>query len=428
MVGDNGLGAALWWRRVLLFVKPPVQLGRSEWALLLVLGTTNVVNAYDFSILTLALPQIQSGLEVSEEQIGGVISVIRLGVIPALLLTALADRNGRRRLLLLTIVGFTVATFLTAFARTPAQFMLLQFLARMFIAAEDMLAVVVLAEELDARARGWGIGLFIAFGGIGHGLGSVLFSRIETLPYGWRALSAIGVLPLLWIAWYRRGLKETRRFEAHRASQRSLPDLWRPFRRLVSAYPGRLSALVGAVLPCYFMLSTALAFQSKFLQEQHGFSPGRVALLTITGGAVALFGNLAAGAFSDVLGRRPVLIGALLLNAAAVGAFYNSPAAWIIPVWVLMFFTFFGLEVLFSAFGAELFPTSYRSTASGVRALAMGLGTALGLWLEGGLYGLTGSHGSAVTWMLAVALVSPLVVAFWVPETAGRELEEIAPD
>ena len=71
------------WQQAVFFFRPPEPLGRSNWLLLLALGTTNVINAYDFSILTLALPQIQTDLGVSEEEIGRVISVVRLGVIPA---------------------------------------------------------------------------------------------------------------------------------------------------------------------------------------------------------------------------------------------------------------------------------------------------------------------------------------------------------
>ena len=89
---------------------------------------------------------------------------------------------------------------------------------------------------------------------------------------------------------------------------------------------------------------------------------------------------------------------------------------------------FTGLDVLFAALGSELFPTSYRSTASGVRAAVATLGGALGLWLEGSLFAVTGSHSEAITLMLAAVLVSPLLVALFLPESARLELEEISPE
>ncbi|MDX1649798.1 MAG: MFS transporter, partial [Myxococcota bacterium] len=141
-----------------------------QWSLLGLLGAAELFDQYDVGILGLALKQIQEGLGIPESQIGPVTAVARLGVLPAFALTVLADRLGRRRLLLATIVGLTLSTFATAFAQDAVQFMALQFVARSFIYAETMLAVVVLAEELDAAERGWGIGMLGALGALGHGL------------------------------------------------------------------------------------------------------------------------------------------------------------------------------------------------------------------------------------------------------------------
>lgn len=192
-----------WLRR--LFA-PPHPLPSSQHRLLLLLGTAFALNNYDFGILSLALPQIQADLHVAEEEAGRLAAVARLGVLPALLFGLLADRHGRRRLLVFTVIGFSVCTLLTAFVRTAAEFMLLQFLARVFTAAEEMLAIVVVTEELDADARGWGVGVLAAFGGLGHGLASLLYAQVEAMPYGWRSLYVLGAAPLLLLAWLRRGL------------------------------------------------------------------------------------------------------------------------------------------------------------------------------------------------------------------------------
>jgi hypothetical protein len=92
-----------------------------------------------------------------------------------------------------------------------------------------------------------------------------------------------------------------------------------------------------------------------------------------------------------------------------------------------MMFTFMGCDVLFGALGSELFPTCYRSTASGVRLLASSVGGALGLWVESLLFPLAGSHATAITWMMAAAVVAPLIILLFIPETAARELEEVSP-
>ena len=54
-------------------------------------------------------------------------------------------------------------------------------------------------------------------------------------------------------------------------------------------------------------------------------------------------------------------------------------------------------------------------------------GGSAGLWLESQLFPLAGSHALAITWLLGLAWIAPLVVLFFLPETARRELEEIAP-
>jgi putative MFS transporter len=394
-----------------------------------VLGVTFLLNQYDMAILGLALPQIQAGLGVREEEVGQLMAGVRLGAVGALALALLADRIGRRTLLLGTILGFTLCTTLTAFAPGPREFLALQFGARAFITAEEVIAIVVVAEELAASDRGWGLGILAAFGALGHGLSSVVFGFVDVLPFGWRALYVVGAIPLLVIAWIRRGLRETHRFETERAARKEegLAALLQPVRDLLILYPRRMAALAAAVVAFGFVVATALSFVSKTLQEVHGYAPPQVTILFICGGALAMVGYAVSGVLADRLGRRRVMIAGLLLNGLGVALFYNASGALVIAAWIGMMFTFMGCDVLFGALGSELFPTSYRSTASAVRMMALTVGGVSGLWVEGVLYPLAGTHGAAITWMVAAAVVAPLVLLLFIPETAARELEEIAP-
>jgi MFS family permease len=167
---------------VLDSLRPPDGVTARNKRLLAVLGVTFLLNQYDMALLGLALPQIQAGLAVSEEAVGSLLATVRLGVVGALLLAVLADRAGRRTLLLATILGFTLTTTLTAFARDANEFAMLQFAARAFITAEEIVAIVVVTEELPARARGWGLGILAALGALGHGLASIGFGFVEVLP------------------------------------------------------------------------------------------------------------------------------------------------------------------------------------------------------------------------------------------------------
>lgn len=420
-----------WWMRALPFLGRPPALTTHQWHLLGVVGTATLFASYGMSLLGLALRQIQAGLQVAEAEVGGLTAIVRLGVIPALILTALADHIGRRVLLLAAIVGLTLMTFVTAFAQSAAQFTAAQFGARVFIDAEIMLAVVVIAEEFDADIRGWGIGMLGALATLGHGVAALAFALVNLLPFGWRALYVIGVMPLLLLPWFRRSLAETRRFELHREAQEANVG-WsaalQPFRNLVGMYPDRMIALCAAIVPIAFTLETAMIFVSKSLQEGHGYSPASVAGLFLTMGILAPIGNVVAGALADRFGRKGVIIVGILANGLSIALFYNADGFWVPPIFGLMVLTMSMVLILFATLGSELFPTSYRSTASGVRWMVAALGAALGLWVEGVLYGVAGSHARAITWMLVITPIAPVIVAFFLPETANQELEDIAPE
>jgi len=93
-----------------------------------------------------------------------------------------------------------------------------------------------------------------------------------------------------------------------------------------------------------------------------------------------------------------------------------------------MLFTHLGGEVTLAAYGAEMFPTSQRSTASGARSVAATSGGVAGLAMVSVLFGVVGSNWYAISLLCAVGFLAPLIVAATFPETAGRTLEEIAPE
>jgi len=399
-----------------------------EWRLVVLLGAANAANGYDLGIVTLALPAIQAALAIPEAQVGTVLALIRLGVLAALGIGVLADRWGRRALLLATIVGFTACTVVTAGVPNAAAFVAAQLFARVFIAAEDMLGIVVVAEEIVAARRGLALGVLAALGGVGHGAAAVSYAVVGRGPYGWRLLYLAGAVPLVVVAWLRRSLVETRRFVAHRTRHagRVVPP-WAPLATLVREHPARVVALVAMILPIYFVTAPALAFQSKFLQETHGYSPATVAFLYFVGGIVSVTTQLAVGRASDAVGRKPAALVMLALNATGTFLLYRGGGPAVIAGWLLMVAAYLGLDVMLGALGSELFPTAYRSTASAVRAVTATLGAASGLALEGTLFTATGNHGAAISWMLVPLVFVPFALAA-LPETARRELEDITPE
>jgi predicted MFS family arabinose efflux permease len=181
-----------------------------------------------------------------------------------------------------------------------------------------------------------------------------------------------------------------------------------------------------------FVLAVAGAsggfFSAKYLQEAHGWTPRAAGFMVFFGGAFAIVGNTVAGRLSDRYGRKRVAIAFVLGDAVLTIAFYLVGGLALVPIWILMIFCGLGAGVTLSAFGSEMFPTSYRSTASGARVVVATLGATLGLALESVLYASVGSHWTAIPMLAAVGLLGPLVIAATFPETAGRRLEEISPE
>ena len=234
-------------------------------------------------------------------------------------------------------------------------------------------------------------------------------------------------MPLLAVAWLRRGLPETQRFE-HAKQQRAANSIaFAPLLALARMYPGRMALLLAVLVPFEFVVIVGATFMTKTLQQVHGWSPGGVTALFVVGGALAIIGNIAAGLASDRIGRRTTMALLLALYGLACFGFYNSTAWLVAPLWIAMIFASEGAGVLFKVLGSELFPTSYRSTASAFRGLVGTLAGSFGLWLESQLYPLVGSHAGVISTLLPVLLL-PILLGFRLPETATRELEQIAPE
>ncbi len=419
------------WLRFAPFLGRPPALTRHQWRVVGLIAIVNIFDQYDLMLFSLALKQIQSDLAIPEAQLGELGAIIRLGALPAFVFGVLADRIGRRRVLLITIVAYTALTGATAFAPNATTFVVLQFLARTFAVAEVMLAYVVIAEELDPDARGWGAGALAALGALGNGLALGLFAAVDILPMGWRSLYLIGLIPLALIAWLRRSLPETKRYAAHAATRRAdsvRTGTIQPIIDLVRMYPGRFLMIASVVFLLNFAENSAGFFSAKYLQEEHGWQPWNYALLGLTGGFVGIFGATFAGRLSDLYGRRWVAIVFLTAQPLLVLAFYHAFGWALVPLWIGMLFAGIAGGVVLAAFANEMFPTSYRSTASGARVIASTLGGVLGLWIESILFGVLHSHWSAISLLMTVGLVAPLIVWTFFPETSGRELEDISPE
>lgn len=388
------------------------------------------VEEYDLAMLTAALPYIARDLSMAETDFGLYLGVIRLGALLSFLVIPFADRIGRRRVFLISLVITGLATFLTGFSQSPEQFVALQMLTRTFFVTGSAVAFVVITEEFPAAHRGWGVGMLGALGVCGHGLAMLLYSVSEHLPYGWRFLYFIGLLPVLCFPLFRRRIPETTRFRKHETDSSIEPDVgrmrWaRPLIELAREHPARAAgiALVG-FLPAVGLIS-AFQFTGYFTQTIHGWSRGEYAAMVFVAGAIGIIGNVAAGRLGDRLGRR--LVGLVLLGSFPlwVGIFYHGPG-WSLPfAWIGLVFSSSGGRIILRTLATELFATAQRASASGLFAILDTLGAATGLFI---VYFASAELGDFIgmTTVLALAVLVGGSVLVFFPETRQRELEAIS--
>jgi len=400
---------------------PPAELSSADLQLLLLMAVAMFIGHYDMSVLSLALPDVQASFGIAEQDIGKVIAAARLGVLPAIILALLADLIGRRRLLITTLLGLSIATGATGFARTAEEFIVLQFFARGFTSAEEIIAVIYVIEMLPARHRGWGVGFLAAMGGLGSGAASLLYALVDFLPGGWRALYIIAAVPILYLAWLRRAIPESALFDRS-AQGDALREVWQPFQEIFRHHRRAMTAIALIAATFWFQLTAAINFMSKYLQQTHHFEPQQVSLMFILAGGVAILGNATAGSISDRIGRRPTLVAAVLAYCIAIIAFYNTSGLLLPLAWTAALFSYFAIDVMVNAISGELFPTRCRSTASSLRAVSAMFAAVAGLAIEGVMFTYLGSHAAALSLLCLSSLLAIPVVILLLRETAHTEL------
>jgi len=429
--GDGGAARSWrknpWWIPPFLGSVPDIEPRLLRVLALVTLGL--FFEAYDFSLLSAALRHIAEGLRIPPGDLGGYLSAERWGGFLTFALLPLADRFGRRRIFLASMVGMSLGTLITAFTQTPVQFIAVQILTRAFLLSCSSIGVVMLMEEFPAEHRGWGIGMLGALAAIGNGLGALLFAFVDHLPFGWRSLYAVGVVPALLLPYVRRTLEETGRFQQLQASRGaeasplrtslvSLVTLARayPWRAVCVGLAGLLSAL-GAI--------SVFQFASYFVQTAHGWAPWQYSTMLLTAGGVGIIGNVLAGRLGDRLGRRRVGFFAYAIYPFAATAFYQGPGWVLAPCFALVVFTISAGDVIVRAFSTELFPTSQRGASAAWLMAVQTVGWIVGLYLVGGDAQRSQDLAGVIS-LLSIGVGVAGLFLLLLPETRQRELESLS--
>ncbi len=391
--------------------------------LLVFLSVATFFEGYDFFALAQILPELRRDMALSEEQGSMLATVITFGTVAAYFLVRKADVWGRRRVMTLTIAGYTLASLMTGFAPNAIVFAICQFLARIFLIGEWAVAMVYAAEEFPKERRGSVLGVIQSCASLGAISCAGLVPLLLKTAYGWRSVYFVGAIPLLIVAYARRDLKETSRFIEKKAELQALAPamarIWKtPYKKRVLQI-----ALLWAL--CYVCTQNTTLFWKEFAVAERSFSKSQVGLsMTIAAvGSMPLI--FSSGKLLDGLGRKRGGTVIFMLSALGVYLAYSAHSLWLLTLGLV--FAIFGatatLPVL-NAFTTELFPTDLRSDAY---AWANNL---IARTIAALSHTVIGFSAARMGWGPSVAFTSLFLIAtivlIWLmlPETQGRELEE----
>ena len=378
---------------------------------------------YDFNALIVALPHLRHSFGLSEYAADLWVAGVYLGALPALWLGRRADRRGRREALIGAVVGYTVCSVATALAPGIAAFVVVQFVARCFLTVQVAVAWTVAAEELPAYRRGFGFGLLALASACGTGWCAIVeASVLGPLHASWRWLYVVALPVVIVVVVLRRTLPESERFRRLAEAGHE-----RGHARFLLARPYRATLLLVCGTVALANLTTqATVFAVDYLQTQRHLGSSAANLVLVGAGTIALPVLTGAGRLSDRVGRRPICVVALVVQACGIVVFFNvahSTGA-LLAALAMTYVGVFGAWTTGSAFGVEIFPTALRATAGAVVTAAKLSGQCASFVVSAVLLRAYGRIGFAVALLAIGPLVAAVSVAVAFPETSGRELED----
>jgi MFS family permease len=343
-----------------------------------------------------------------------------------------SDRFGRARVLQITILWFSIFSFLSGFAQTYEQLLAARILQGLGFGAEWAVGAVLLGEMIAPRHRGKALGTVHSGAAIGSAVAAFLagpFAAMLPPDVGWRAVFWIGLAPAALIFFVRRGSDdpEIYRKAAAKAAQTGQ-------RATIASIFGRRMIRITALASLLSLGTQGAAFAisnylTTFLTLERGLSLSVAGMCVMVNSAGGFFGFLANAYLSDHVGRRTAfrLFGVGFIVTASIYLF--APLGNAVAVLAGMGFVYgffqFGIYASFGPFFTELFPTEMRATG---QAFAYNFGRGFAAVFITGVPLLAAfiPLSASMAVFALIGMVCSILSTFALPETAGRMLHSLA--
>jgi MFS family permease len=401
----------------------PAHVTRAQSRSLVAGGLGWMLDAMDVMLYSMVLAHLMRELGMDKGTAGLLNSLTLLAsAAGGLLFGFFADRVGRTRSLMVSILVYSLASGACALSTSVLQLAVFRFVLGLGMGGEWTTGAALIAETWPAEHRGKALGLMQSTWAVGEMIAAGVVALV--LPsFGWRAVFLVGVLPALVVLWIRRDVPESEIWLRQKGSGGE-GKLRRLFRKDLRRNGVLATAMNACAMFGYWGLFTWIPAYLSLPVEQggRGLDLMKTTAWLVIMGVGKWLGYALFGFFADSVGRRRSYVTYLLAAAFLVPLFGMAKT----PLWLLVlgpFVAFFGTG-FFSGFGAiasELFPTEVRATAMGL-SYNVGRGISAAAPLVVGLLASRFGLGSAF-FLQAAAFLAAAVLALALPETRGRQLE-----
>jgi len=312
------------------------------------------LDAFDFFVLVFVLGPIAHTYGRSIPAIALTITAsLAMRPVGALIFGLLADRYGRRRLLIANVIFYSVIEVLSGLAPSYGIFLGLRLLYGVGMGGEWGVGASLALESVPARLRG----LLSGFLQEGYALGNILaaIAYFSVYPlFGWRMLFFVGGLPGLLSLFILFKVKETEAWHQARTD-------WKTYRRAIYDHRKLFLYLIVLMAAMNFISHGTQDMYPTFLSHQRHFSVHATAIISIISMVGAIIGGLSFGLASDRFGRKRMMIIAVLLAVLTVPLWVEGATTGLIVVGAfLMQFMVQGAWGIIPAHLNELSPGQLR--------------------------------------------------------------------